>query len=444
MSKQVKTDIESFARIRVIGVGGSGSNAVNHMINTHVQGVDFIAINTDAQDLHKSKASKKIHIGKTLTRGLGAGGNGEVGKHAAEETREEIQEAIKGSDMVFVTCGMGGGTGTGAAPVVAKLARELGALTVGVVTKPFSFEGQQRMRSAEHGLNELRKAVDTIIIIPNEKLLSIVSRETGIKEAFAMCDDVLKQAVEGISDLITTTGIINVDFADVRAIMQNAGSALMGIGTAIGEKRAEQAARAAISSPLLDVSINGAKGVLFSIAGGDDLGMLEVQDAANVITAAIDPEAKVIFGAVTDESLKKGQIRVTVIATGFPEGTPRLVQAGSSSMPPVAPTSNPMRISSVPRRDQDVPPASSRFLRDDSNKRTDSSATNSSTIPSSAAATDRDALRDRSIQNISKNEPVKAAPTAAEAIADEVALEQKGDDEDESDAWGGLSFLRRR
>lgn len=321
MTKQVKPDVESFARIRVIGIGGSGSNAVNHMVATGVQGVDFIAVNTDAQDLHKSKAKKKIHIGKTLTRGLGAGMNAEIGKQAAEETREEIQEAIKGSDMVFITGGMGGGTGTGAAPVVAKIARELGALTVGVVTKPFGFEGAQRGRLADQGLSELRKAVDALIIVPNDKLLAIVSRDTGIKNAFAMCDDILKQAVEGISDLITTTGIINVDFADVRTIMQNAGSALMGIGTATGEKRAEIAARAAINSPLLDVSIHGAKGVLFSIAGGDDLGMLEVQDAASVITEAIDPDAKVIFGAVTDDSLKKGQVRVTVIATGFPEET---------------------------------------------------------------------------------------------------------------------------
>lgn len=323
MSKQVKPDVESFARIRVIGVGGSGGNAVNHMVSSGVEGVEFIAVNTDAQDLHKSKAKKKIHIGKTLTRGLGTGMNPEVGKQAGEETREEIQDAIKGSDMVFITGGMGGGTGTGAAPVVAKIARELGALTVGVVTRPFAFEGAQRLRLAEQGLAELRKAVDALIIIPNDKLLAIVSRETGIKNAFAMCDDILKQAVEGISDLITTTGIINVDFADVRSIMANAGSALMGIGTAIGDKRAEQAARAAINSPLLEVSITGAKGVLFSIAGGEDLGMLEVQDAANVITEAIDPEAKVIFGAVTDESLKKGQVRVTVIATGFPENSSR-------------------------------------------------------------------------------------------------------------------------
>jgi cell division protein FtsZ len=343
MSKQVKSDVESFARIRVIGVGGSGCNAVNHMVSSGLSGVDFISVNTDGQDLHKSKAKRKIHIGKALTRGLGAGMNADIGKQAADETREEIQDALKGSDMVFVTCGMGGGTGTGAAPVVAKIARELGALTVGVVTRPFGFEGAQRMRLAEQGIAELRKAVDALIIIPNDKLLAIVSRETGIKNAFAMCDDVLKQAVEGISDLITTTGIINVDFADVRTIMQNAGSALMGIGVGTGEKRAELAARAAINSPLLEVSIQGAKGVLFSIAGGEDLGMLEVQDAATVITEAIDPEAKVIFGAVTDDSLKKGQVRVTVIATGFPEAVGR----GSSLF----------SASRLSRKEQDVPPA---------------------------------------------------------------------------------------
>ncbi len=323
MSKKIESEIESFARIRVIGVGGSGCNAVNHMVSSKVEGVDFISINTDAQDLQRSCAPHKIHIGRTLTRGLGTGMNPGVGKQAAEETREEIQEGLKGSDMVFVTCGMGGGTGTGAAPVVAQIARELGALTVGVVTKPFGFEGMQRMRLAEQGINELKKAVDALVMIPNDKILAIVSRDTGIKNAFAMCDDILKQAVEGISDLITTPGIINVDFADVRTIMQNAGSALMGIGTGIGERRAEEAARAAISSPLLDVSISGAKGVLFSVAGGDDLGMLEIQDAAQIVTDAIDPEAKVIFGAITDNNLKKGQIKVTVIATGFPEATSR-------------------------------------------------------------------------------------------------------------------------
>lgn len=340
MAKQVRPDVESFARIRVVGVGGSGGNTINHMVSTHVIGVDFLAVNTDAQDLHKSRAKRKIHIGRNLTRGLGTGMDPDLGKQAAEETREEIQEALKGSDMVFVTCGMGGGTGTGAAPSVAKIARELGALTVGVVTKPFTFEGAQRMRLADQGIMELRKSVDAIIIIPNDKLLSIVSRETGIKNAFQMCDDILKQAVEGISDLITTTGIINVDFADVRTIMHNAGSALMGIGTAIGEKRAETAARLAINSPLLEVSINGAKGVLFSVAGGDDLSMLEVQEAANVITEAIDPDAKVIFGAVTDETLKKGQVKVTVIATGFPENL-----GGGKIGYPATPQAVPARLS---------------------------------------------------------------------------------------------------
>ncbi|PIR83718.1 cell division protein FtsZ [Candidatus Kaiserbacteria bacterium CG10_big_fil_rev_8_21_14_0_10_51_14] len=399
MSKQVKPDVESFARIRVVGVGGSGGNAVNHMVSSHVLGVDFIAINTDAQDLHKSKAKRKINIGKNLTRGLGAGMNAELGKQAAEETREDIQEAVKGSDMVFITCGMGGGTGTGAAPIVAKVARELGALTVGVVTRPFSFEGQQRMRLAEAGLTELRKAVDALIIIPNDKLLAIVSRETGIRNAFAMCDDILKQAVEGISDLITTTGIINVDFADVRAVMHNAGSALMGIGTAMGEHRAEMAARAAINSPLLEVSINGAKGVLFSVAGGEDLGMLEVQDAANVITEAIDPDAKVIFGAVTDETLKKGQVRVTVIATGFPEpGARSSLFPGSSRL--------------VAKKDQDVPPVSPR-AREEMRKGEDPAE-----------------KYERAVKETPKPEPAKMTPKR---------------EEDDDDTWGGLpSFLRRK
>ena len=326
--KKIQPDVEAFARIRVVGVGGSGSNAVDHMVSSKVHGVDFVAINTDAQALHHSLAKKKIHIGKNLTRGLGTGMDPEMGKRAAEETKEEIQEAVKGSDMVFVTYGAGGGTGTGAAPVVAKTAKELGALTVAVVTKPFSFEGQQRMRLAELGLEEIKKEVDALVVIPNDRLLAVVQRETSVKNAFAMCDDILKQAVEGISDLITMPGIINVDFADVRAIMDNAGSALMGIGTATGEKRTEDAAKSAISSPLLEVSIAGAKGVLFSVAGGDDLSMLEIQDAAKVITESIDPNAKVIFGAVQDAKLKKNEVKVTVIATGFPENA---MQAGGKS-----------------------------------------------------------------------------------------------------------------
>lgn len=316
---QIKPEVEVFARIKVIGVGGSGKNAVNHMINSKVKGVEFIAVNTDAQDLHHSEAKKKIHIGKNLTRGLGAGMNPELGKRAVEETKEEIQEAIKGADMTFIACGLGGGTGTGAAPVIARTSKELGALTVGVVTKPFSFEGQQKMRLAEAGLEELRQSVDALIVIPNDRLLATIDKDTSAKNAFAMCDDILKSAVEGISDLITMPGIINIDFADVKAIMEGAGGALMGIGRASGEKRAEEAAKLAINSPLLEVNINGAKGVLFSIAGGDDLTMFEIHDAAKFITESVDPNAKIIFGTVRDEKLKKGEIKITVIASGFPE-----------------------------------------------------------------------------------------------------------------------------
>ena len=320
----ITPEIEVFARIKVLGVGGSGRNALNHMIEQKVKGVDFISVNTDSQDLHHSLAKKKIYLGKNLTRGLGTGMNPEMGRRAAEETKDDIQEAIKGADMVFVACGLGGGTGTGASPLVARTAKELGALTVAVVTKPFSFEGQQRSKIAELGLDELRKEVDAIIVIPNDRLLSTIDRNTTVKNAFATCDEVLRQAVEGISDLITTPGIINIDFADIRAVMENAGAALMGIGLATGENRAVEAARKAINSPLLDLSISGAKGVLFSIAGGEDLTMFEIQDAAKVITESIDPQAKVIFGTVRDEKLKKNEIKITVIAAGFPENQPSL------------------------------------------------------------------------------------------------------------------------
>ena len=325
----ITPEIETFARIKVLGVGGSGRNAVNHMINAKVKGVDFIVVNTDAQDLHGSLAKKKIHIGKNITRGLGTGMNPDLGRRAAEETRDEIQDAIKGADMVFVTCGEGGGTGSGASPMVARIAKELGCLTVAVVTKPFFFEGRQRGRIADAALEELRKEVDAIIVIPNDRLLASVDKETTVKNAFEMCDEILRHAVEGISDLITTPGLINIDFADIRTIMENAGSALMGIGSATGENRAIEAAKAAINSPLLDVSITGAKGVLFSIAGGEDLTMFEIQDAAKVITESIDPEAKIIFGTVRDDKLKKNEIRVTVIATGFPEG---VLSGGKSSV----------------------------------------------------------------------------------------------------------------
>ncbi|MFA5791662.1 MAG: cell division protein FtsZ [Candidatus Paceibacterota bacterium] len=320
---KINQEIQSFARIMVVGIGGSGKNAINNMINSKVKGVSFICMNTDTQDLHHSLAEKKIHIGKNLTKGLGAGMDPEVGKKAAEETKSEIQDVIKGADMIFIACGMGGGTGTGAAPIIARAAREQGILTVAVVTKPFFFEGNYRMKIAEKGIDDLAKEVDAIIIIPNDKLLQLAEKSTNFKDAFIRCDDVLRQAVEGISDLITTPGVINVDFADIKAVMANAGSALMGIGNSSGEKRAEKAALAAINSPLLEVSIHGAKGVLFAISGGDDLTINEIQEAAKIITESIDKDAKVIFGTIRDEKLKKGEIKVTVIATNFPADMPR-------------------------------------------------------------------------------------------------------------------------
>ncbi len=320
---KLNPEIESFARIKVIGIGGSGKNALNHMISSKVKGVEFIAMNTDTQDLHNSQAEKKVHLGKNLTKGLGAGMNPEIGRRAAEETKAEIQDVIKGADMLFIACGMGGGTGTGAAPIVAQAARDQGILTVAVVTKPFSFEGIQRMKLAEAGLADLEKEVDAILVIPNDRLIAISEKEVGFKEAFAICDEVLKQAVEGISELITTPGMINVDFADIKSVMYDAGSALMGVGIAAGEDRAEKAALSAINSPLLDLSISGARGVLFAISGGEDLTIHEIQHAAKIITESIDKDAKVIFGTIQDEKLKKGEMKVTVIATGFPTDAPK-------------------------------------------------------------------------------------------------------------------------
>ncbi|OGZ33132.1 MAG: cell division protein FtsZ [Candidatus Portnoybacteria bacterium RBG_13_40_8] len=316
---QIKPDIETFARIKVIGVGGSGGNAISRMMSCGIKGVSFVAINTDVQALHNSRAGEKIHIGKVLTKGLGAGMNPEIGRRAAEENKQELQESLKSADMVFITCGLGGGTGTGASPIVAELAREAGALTVAIVTKPFSFEGSQRAKLAEEGLAELKDKVDTIIVIPNDRLLSIIDRKVSLLNAFEIVDDVLRQAVQGISDLIVFPGIINLDFADIKAIMENAGPAIMGIGRATGENRATEAARAAISSPLLEFSIEGAKGILFNVSGGTDMGMLEISEAAKTITETADPDAKIIFGAVIDEKAKKGEMKITVIATGFGE-----------------------------------------------------------------------------------------------------------------------------
>jgi cell division protein FtsZ len=317
--KEVKPELETFARIKVVGVGGSGNHAVSRMVEANLRGIDFIAVNTDAQDLHHCKVSEKIHIGKNLTRGLGAGMNPDIGRQAAEENKDEIQDALKNSDMVFITCGLGGGTGTGAAPIIAEAAKEAGALTVAVITKPFSFEGLQRKKIAEEGLESLKNQVDTIITIPNDKLLQVIEKKTLLLDSFKIVDDVLRQGVQGISDLITIPGIVNVDFADVKSIMQNTGPSLMGIGRSTGENRAVEAAKQAINSPLLELSINGAKGVLFNISGGQDLTMMEVNEAASVITDSIDPDAKVIFGAITDESLRKGEIKITVIAAGFEE-----------------------------------------------------------------------------------------------------------------------------
>jgi len=316
---EIKPPVETFARIKVVGVGGSGGHAISRMIESKLKGVEFVAINTDAQDLHHNKAPEKVHIGKNLTKGLGAGMNPDVGRQAAEENRDEIQEVLKGSDMVFVTCGLGGGTGSGAAPIVAETAKEIGALTVAVVTRPFTFEGVQRRTIADDALENLRERVDAIITIHNDKLLQIIDKKTTLLNSFSIVDDVLRQGVQGISDLITKPGIVNVDFADVRAIMNNSGSALMGIGVGSGENRAAEAAKAAINSPLLELSIDGARGVLFNVSGSSDLTMLEINEAANIITESVDPNAKVIFGAVVDDSIKKGEVQITVVATGFDE-----------------------------------------------------------------------------------------------------------------------------
>ncbi|BDG60750.1 cell division protein FtsZ [Caldinitratiruptor microaerophilus] len=313
---EYEPDQAQFACIKVVGVGGGGSNAVNRMIASGLKGVEFIALNTDAQALSQSQAPSKIQIGAKLTKGLGAGANPEIGEKAAEESRDQLAEALKGADMVFITAGMGGGTGTGAAPIVAEIAKELGALTVGVVTRPFTFEGKRRQVVAEKGIAALKAKVDTLITIPNDRLLQVVDKKTSLTEAFRIADDVLRQGVQGISDLIATPGLINLDFADVRTIMSDQGSALMGIGVSSGENRSSEAARAAISSPLLETSIEGAKGVLLNITGGSDLSLYEVHEAAEIISQAADPEANIIFGAVIDESLHD-QVRVTVIATGF-------------------------------------------------------------------------------------------------------------------------------
>lgn len=320
---EVKPEIETLAKIKVVGIGGSGGSAINRMIASKIRGVDFIAVNTDLQALHYSHAPTKLHIGKTVTRGLGTGMDADLGRRAAEESQNELRDVLKGADMVFITCGLGGGTGSGASPVVAEIARDSGALTVGVVTKPFSFEGAQRKDIAEKAHDELSERVDTIITIPNDRVLQIIDKKTSMLDAFDNVDDILRQGVQGISELITIPGLINVDFADVKAIMANQGSALMGIGRAEGENRAVAAAKMAIASPLLEISIDGARGILFTITGSADMSMHEVNEAAKVITGSADERAKVIFGAVIDETMRDG-VKITVIATGF-DGREHLV-----------------------------------------------------------------------------------------------------------------------
>ncbi|MCD5380812.1 cell division protein FtsZ [Candidatus Gracilibacteria bacterium] len=344
--------ISPIAKIKVIGVGGGGLNAVNRMIEGGLEGVEFIAMNTDSQALYSSLAEKKLNIGKVITGGLGAGSDPEIGKKAAEESSEDIKAILEGADMIFITCGLGGGTGTGAAPVVARIAKELGALTVGVVTKPFGFEGQNRMAKSLDGFVELKESVDTLITIPNDRILSIIDKKTPLLDAFGIVDEVLNQGVQGVSDLITQAGLINVDFADVRSVMSNAGSALMGIGYGSGENRATEAARAAIDSPLLELSIGGAKGVLFNITGGTDLSMFEVDEAAKIITESVDPDANIIFGATIREDYE-GELKITVVAAGFDEGTnKKYSEEAAVSTPKANPFGrkqvNDSRVSTVP------------------------------------------------------------------------------------------------
>jgi cell division protein FtsZ len=346
----VKPDINTFAKIKVLGVGGGGGNALNSMVAANIEGVEFVAVNTDAQALLTNQAETKLQIGQNLTKGLGAGADPEIGRQSAEESREEIKEFLFDTDMVFVTAGMGGGTGSGASPIVAEIAKESGALTVAVVTKPFAFEGSRRMIVAEDAIENLRDQVDTLIVIPNQRLLDVVDKKMSLLEAFKVADSVLTQGVQGIADLITTPGLINVDFADVRTIMTDAGSALMGIGTGVGENRATTAARMAISSPLLEVSIDGAKGILFNIIGGQDLTMNEINEAANIISNAADPDANIIFGATIDDKMAD-QIKISVIGTGFDNSGFGLGSEFGLSKPPAFGQGQPKPVSDTSPKD---------------------------------------------------------------------------------------------
>lgn len=344
---EILPDIETFARIKVVGIGGGGNNSLNRMIQSKIRGIEFIAINTDAQALHYSQANKKVHIGKDTTKGLGAGANPEIGRLAAEESTDEIYEALKNSEMVFITVGEGGGTGSGAAPVIAQIAKEVGALTIGIVTKPFSFEGDRRRKIADTGISDLKDNVDTLIVIPNDQILQIIDRKTSLLDAFGVVDDVLRQGVQGISDLITVNGLVNLDFADVKAIMNDAGSALMGIGQGSGDNRAIEAVKMAMDSPLLEVSIQGAKGVLINFTGGRDMGMHEIQEAAKLIHDAVDPGANIIWGTVLDENINN-EMRVTLVATGFDTSRGSSVAPIGNYSSFTTPNFNPTPVQSAP------------------------------------------------------------------------------------------------
>lgn len=414
---EVKPTVETFAKIKVVGVGGGGSSAIQRMIQKGIRGVEFVAINTDVQALHYNKAQEKLHIGKTVTKGLGAGMNPELGRQAAEESQNEIRDLLKGTDMVFVTCGLGGGTGTGASPVVAEIARDLGALTVAVVTKPFSFEGGQRKSIAERGFAELADKVDTIITINNDKLLQIIDKKTSLLEAFSVADDILRQGVQGIAEIITIPGVINADFADVKAIMSDAGSALMGIGQASGENRAMEAAKAAVNSPLLDMSIEGARGVVFTITGGKNMGMNEVSEAAKAITSSADEDAKIVFGAVIDENLKD-EVKITVVATGFDN---QAREAARQS-----------------RQKNDISYKPSSFLREEQKKEEPSSS------KKSWFDIGRSKKEEGEEADNSKKEAAKNKVSSVRQAQEEPASNNGNNDNDEDDELGVPAFIRKK
>ncbi len=433
MPQAVDPAIETFARIKVIGVGGAGGAAVNRMVEAGIEGVEFIVVNTDAQALHHSKASVKIHIGQDATRGLGAGADPTLGEQAALESREEIEKAVKGADMIFITIGAGGGTGSGAGHIVAKIARDMGILVVGFATRPFAFEGEKRRRNAEIAIENLRGAVDTLITIPNDRLLQTIDRQTPLLEAFKVADDVLRQVVQGISDLITVNGLINLDFADVKAVMSNAGSALMGIGRASGEDRAIHAAQQAIDSPLLEVSIDGARGILFNVIGGNDLSMHEINIAAETITAAADPDANIIFGATISPELD-GEIIITVVATGFDAAyyTKRTPDTASATAPAAASSLEaPEPLQKTDDNDMNTIDLS----LDDS---TDDGFNNDTPMPNIWTIDDKDEAKDAQED---KNE----GPDLGPSDHDETAGSHRffGSNDDDDDELERPSFLRR-